>query len=522
MVGQLSFGLGALLLATVGISCTSEITFPPSGSSSSGGVGGAGGSGGSALDAGPDVIDAGPPGPCVMAADCVAQSDTCNLGTCVNGTCVKMPFNEFASCDDGQFCTENDVCQSGQCVGGKQKSCPAPGSSCQVGVCDEALKACSSTAGNDGSPCDDKNSCTGTGVCSAGTCSAGQPIDCSSLDGPCSVGVCDPETGCNSVPGNEGGFCDDGQNNPCITGKCGQGACNSVAANEGGSCDDKLFCTIGDHCHNAVCVGGGPKPCAPPGGCYIASCNELNDTCTAVPGNNGAACDDSNVCTKSTTCLNGSCTNGLATNNGAMCDDGSTCTSATTCSAGVCGGGVGPTVYFADDFHDSSKGWLLGPEWQIGSAKASQDGQLGADPSEDHTPTADNGVAGVVLGGNEEVIIHPYYYLESPPFNTAGATGKVVLGFQRWLNSDYDPYMHNRVEVYTGSQWLVLWESGSAPGIQDSPPEGPGWTFQQFDITSYKNAAMKVRFGFDVQKNDAFSVGSWNLDDVLVSNAACP
>jgi hypothetical protein len=301
------------------------------------------------------------------------------------------------------------------------------------------------------------------------------------------------------------------------------GNCKSVPANEGGLCDDGLFCTINDHCQNALCVAGGPNPCAPPGGCYIASCDEANNTCTSVPGNNGAACDDFNTCTKNTTCANGACINGAPDNDGSMCDDGSTCTSATTCSAGVCGGGVGPQVYFADDFHDNSKGWLLGPEWQIGPAAASQNGVMGADPATDHSASADNGVAGVVIGGNEDPsVLHPYYYLESTAFNTAGAAGSVIFGYQRWLNSDYDPYMHNRVEVYNGTQWIVLWQTGSAPGISDSPPQGLGWTYQEFDVTNYKNAAMKVRFGFDIGSGGVFTIGSWNVDDVLVASAGCP
>src|SRR5262249_50689665 len=157
-------------------------------------------------------------------------------------------------------------------------------------------------------------------------------------------------------------------------------------------CDDGLFCTIGDHCVSGMCTGS-PNPCAPPGGCYIASCNEMTKSCSAVPGNNGQPCDDGSICTKNTTCLNGACINGMPENQGAMCDDGSSCTSMTTCNNGVCGGGVGPTVYFAEDFHDNSKGWILGPEWQIGPAMASTGGVYGADPDTDHTPTADNGVA---------------------------------------------------------------------------------------------------------------------------------
>jgi hypothetical protein len=523
MLGRLGLGLGALVLTALGVGCATAVSVTTTGGDGGAtGTGGSPGVGGAMVDAGVDVmVDSGPQGPCVTAEDCAFASDTCNVGTCINGACQKTPVNEFGGCNDGLFCTENDVCQSGKCVGGPMKSCPASGS-CNVGTCDEAAKACKSAPGNDGDQCDDNDPCTLAGVCVNGTCSKGSPIDCSVFNGPCSVGTCDPMLGCKPSPLNDGSACDDGMSNPCSTGQCMQGNCQPVAANEGGPCSDNLFCTVNDHCQNSVCVGGGPNPCAPPGGCYIASCDEFNQACTAVPGNDGAACDDFNTCTKNTTCLNGACINGVADNDGAMCDDSSTCTSATTCSAGVCGGGVGPTVYFADDFHDNSKGWLLGPEWQIGPAMASQGGAFGADPATDHSPSSDNGVAGVVIGGNENPVVHGYYYIESPPFDTSTAAGSVILGFQRWLNSDYDPFMHNRVEVYNGSQWIVVWMSGPSPGIQDSPPSGLGWTFQQFDLTAYKNTAMKVRFGYDIGQSGVYTIGSWNLDDVLVASGACP
>ena len=127
-----------------------------------------------------------------------------------------------------------------------------------------------------------------------------------------------------------------------------------------------------------------------------------------------------------------------------------------------------------------------------------------------------------MIGGNASTNLHPYYYLESPPFNTAAAAGPVILGFYRWLNSDYDPFMHNTIEVYNGSSWVTVWTSGGPPGIEDSPPNGMGWTFIQHDLTAYKNAGMRIRFGFDITSVGVFTIGSWNIDDVLVAGAACP
>jgi hypothetical protein len=520
--------------------------------------------------------------------------------------CGSVPANEFGSCDDGLFCTEDDTCVNGACEGGTPKYCPSL-DSCHLGVCDEALQTCKNIAGNDGGQCDDGNTCTGVGLCAAGVCTKGQLLDCSVFNGPCSTGVCDPAVGCVampvlegsicdngdftqcsygecqqgncvSIPQNDGAPCEDGDFNECTegvcqnaqcmqipinqgvpcedfdgndctgvcnngfcsqgavnngelcedfdgnqcTGICSNGFCNSVPASSGQPCDDYLFCTTGESCSNGVCGGGKPTQCAPPGGCWIASCNENFDTCSAVPGNNGAACDDFDLCTDGTTCSNGVCGSGVAVNDGMVCDDGASCTTGEMCSAGVCGGGMGPTVYFADDFKDNSAGWVLGPEWQIGFAKASVGGTFGSDPAVDHSPSGDNGVAGVVLGGNASTNIHNYYYLESPAFNTSNAAGQVVLSFWRWLNSDYDPYMHNAVEIFNGNSWVQLWVSGGPPGVEDSPPNGKGWTYIQHDVTAYKSATMRVRFGFDITSGGVYTIGSWNVDDVLVASQGCP
>jgi hypothetical protein len=182
----------------------------------------------------------------------------------------------------------------------------------------------------------------------------------------------------------------------------------------------------------------------------------------------------------------------------------------------VCGGGIGPQVYFSDNFHDNSKGWTLDGEWQTGSATMSNGGQYGNDPATDYSPTVDNGVAGIVIGGNANIAVHPYQYLTSPTFDTSAAT-TVILGFRRWLNSDFFPYMNNTVEVWNGSAWIQLWQSG------DDIVNDVSWQFIQHDLTPYKNAAMRVRFGQNVDSaTSVYTVGSWNIDDVLVAAAACP
>ena len=308
---------------------TTTATTATSGTSSSSGAGGGDPDGGPP-DAKPDVVIG-----CTTADDCAAFEEACSAGACVNGTCEKLPANEFGSCDDGLFCTENDVCQAGVCVGGTALFCPSLGS-CFIGVCDEALQTCKNVPGNDGAQCEDDNPCTYAGTCNSGVCSQGPPVSCSVFDSQCTKGVCDPVLGCKAVPFNQGGPCDDGQGSPCSTGMCTDGQCGSIPTNEGGFCDDGLYCTIEDECSAGTCQGV-PNTCAAPGDvCMVGSCNEATDTCVAVPGNNGAACDDGNDCTAGETCSAGTCVGGQPANEGGVCDDDEGCTAGTTCANGIC------------------------------------------------------------------------------------------------------------------------------------------------------------------------------------------
>lgn len=171
-------------------------------------------------------------------------------------------------------------------------------------------------------------------------------------------------------------------------------------------------------------------------------------------------------------------------------------------------------VYFQEDFSDNSAGWTLGTEWQIGPAVACPATAGGnGDPGTDTTPTADNGIAGVVIGGYASTGLHDYYWLTSPPIDLSGAPGAVVLRFMRWLNSDYTPYMANLVQVWNGSVWSTVWLTGGPPPVNDN-----AWTLQEFEVTGYKNAQFQVRFGFNVASAGVFTVSGWNLDDVALSS----
>lgn len=294
---------GALVAASSLTACAQAVVATSSGGSggdtSTGGDGGsgAGGGGGSTTST----------GPCTSAEECASLSDACNIGACINGECGTLPANNGSACDDGKQCTQNDTCQNGVCVSGSLKPCTS-GNPCMVGVCDPASDQCVEMPGNNGASCSFGDPCILTAACLNGICQPSQQVNCSFLDSECATGVCDPMSGCVAVP-----------------------------KNDGAPCNDFLFCTVQDQCVAGQCKGF-PNTCnvGVNDPCKTGFCNEAQKTCVVVPGNDGAACDDNNLCTAGETCLSGSCVGGSPANDGAMCDDGNGCTGGTTCSAGAC------------------------------------------------------------------------------------------------------------------------------------------------------------------------------------------
>ncbi len=452
------------------------------GGAATGGATAQGGAGGS-----------GEPLPC--GVDCAAIAvPACQKAQCNPSTkqCEVKQLGNGESCDDGKFCSVKDTCQNGVCVGGPLNDCGKDAPECTQLTCDETTKKCGTTLLSNGASCSSSNLCIVGGTCQNGVCS-GQTNDCffAPVPNECFVSVCNPDNGqCEPQPGNDAG------------------ACNDV----------NDLCTVGKTCLNGVCGGGAPKDCSLLSkGCNNGACDKVTGQCKAVPLMQGQACAE-----KTDACNDGFCNSmgqciGTPKNEGLLCDDKLSCTLDTVCTAGVCTGGTSNiVVYFSDDFSTSAKGWTLGKEWQIGSAKASSgQGYGGPDPATDHSVSNDNGVAGVVIGGNAATALHDYYWLESPPVNTANAT-TVYFEFWRWLNSDYTPFMANKVEVFNGTTWVNLWTTAGSPGIQDSQ-----FTKVSYDLTAYKNAGLRVRFGFTVTSGGVFMVSQWNVDDVIISNGPC-
>ncbi len=200
-----------------------------------------------------------------------------------------------AACDDGLFCTTGETCDAvGQCSGAPRDCSNLDGPCVASVTCNENTDQClvASLEPID-TPCNTNDLCS-VGTCGVGgICNATNPVDCSSLDGPCSAGVCDMATGmCSSAPSPDGSACDDGD-----------------------------ACTVNTTCQAGTCAQPVAVDCNDGNDCTIDSCNSSSG-CINTPASNGSMCDDGDLCTVNATCQAGNCTPGTAKD----CDDGNECT----------------------------------------------------------------------------------------------------------------------------------------------------------------------------------------------------
>jgi len=311
-------------------------------------------------------------------------------GDCCSSTCTFEPVS--SPCDDGLFCTVNDVCNgAGQC-GGSARDCSGAGGQCSIGVCDEGSGSCLSQAANEGGSCSDDNACTQTDSCQSGVCTGSNPVTCNASDQCHDAGTCNTQTGlCSDPPKADGATCSDGnactQTDSCQSGVCTgsnpvtcnasdqchdagtcntqTGLCSDPLKADGATCSDGDLCTTGETCQSGSCVGGTATTCNASDQCHDAgTCDPSTGTCSDPPKASGTPCDDASVCTQGDQCdgagacvgstsvvctpqdqchdatcdpQSGGCVDSLKVD-GSSCDDGDACTAADTCQAGACVG----------------------------------------------------------------------------------------------------------------------------------------------------------------------------------------
>jgi hypothetical protein len=186
-------------------------------------------------------------------------------------------------------------------------------------------------------------------TCQAGVCVGADPVACTALDQCHVVGQCDPVTG----------------------------ACSDPVKADGTACDDGDECTQVDTCQAGVCVGADPVVCTALDQCHaVGQCDAATGACSDPVKADGTACDDGTLCTRSDTCVTGSCVGtlevlcsavgqchdagacdpatGLCSHPqkavGTGCDDGDDCTVGDECDAGLCISGEAISACANGDF----------------------------------------------------------------------------------------------------------------------------------------------------------------------------
>jgi YVTN family beta-propeller protein len=328
--------------------------------------------------------------------------DACHdVGTCDSGTgqCSNPVKPDGTTCDDGNLCTQSDVCEAGLCTGTEPVLCTPVDSCHDAGTCDPTTGQCSNPVKPDGTTCDDGDLCTSSDMCEASVC-VGTPKDCSVADACHDAGACNPATGLCPDPKPNGTPCDDGDlctaTDQCQASICvgtpkdcsvadachDAGECNPATGlcpnpkPDGTSCDDRDLCTTTDLCQASICVGT-PKDCSVADACHDAGeCNPATGLCPN-PKPDGTSCDDRDLCTTTDLCQASICVGapkdcsvadachdagecnpatGLCPNpkpDETPCDDDNRCTQSDSCLAGLCTG-TDPVLCMAlDSCHEA-------------------------------------------------------------------------------------------------------------------------------------------------------------------------
>jgi hypothetical protein len=339
----------------------------------------------------------------------------------------------------------------------------------------------------------------------------------------CTTDACDPQAGVShtAVSIDDGDACTldscsalGGVVHPPVNiddnNACTIDGCNPISgvSHQPVTIDDGDVCTT-DSCNKTLGVSHAPVVCNDSNACTTDSCKPaIGCVYTQIDPNDNNACT-----TDGCDVIQGPIHTAISCNDSSACTVDS-CNQATGCV-------YAPIVYYTESFASNAAGWTLGTAWGIGPATAST-GQLGGtnpDPALDHTATADNGVAGVVIGGNLPTTpTQAPVYLTSPPIDLTGVTTPTTLEFYRWLNSDSAPFMINYVDVFDGVTWINVFTSGGLAPIADA-----AWTKIQYNVpaSALNKAGVRVRFGYAVASG-SFVVSSWNIDDIRLLPGAVP
>jgi agmatine deiminase len=157
---------------------------------------------------------------------------------------------------------------------------------------------------------------------------------------------------------------------------------------------------------------------------------------------------------------------------------------------------------------DSDPGWPMdaGGQWAFGQPA----GGGGAHGYPDPTGGASGlNVYGVNLDGDYSLTAGGPWYVTAGPFDLSHAI-HTKLRFQRWLNTDYQPYAYATIDVSSdGSNWSPIWSNGNQEIKENA------WSLKEYDIsaTADEQSGVYIRWGYKIA-NGAIAYSGWNIDDI--------
>lgn len=437
-------------------------------------------------------------GPC--GVDCSKfETPQCTIAVCNTGqalgqlnTCVVVPSPKGTACDDGKFCTTNDICDDGACAGGTLNSCGFPPDPCSAVICYEETKSCDTAPVNDGAACTPKDLCQVNGVCHIGDCQ-GEPKDCTfSPLNECNTVACDPTTGqCVGTPDPEK------EAAPCLL--------------TGDLCSIKKTCVAGQ------CAGNTPKDCSAfTVGCHVGVCDDANGFCGPSPAPIGTSCTDGisecsvGACDAKSECHASTGPNGIS------CNDHNACTKADTCMAGACSGAsiTGCLLYLQEGFEVCPHGWTFGGDWQCGTP-------ANVGPLTAHTGI---GVIATQIAGLYSVNqSFSTTVADSPPIDLTQATNPVV-SFWAWDYTEGGTFdgWNLKASINGGQSFTDVTAVTPAYSltIASKPAWGgdhsaDGWKTYSADLTAFAGHSIILRFAF--RSDGATVFPGVYIDDIVVA-----
>ena len=163
---------------------------------------------------------------------------------------------------------------------------------------------------------------------------------------------------------------------------------------------------------------------------------------------------------------------------------------------------------------DSNPGWATTGEWAFG-VPAGNGGDDNGNPDPVSGATGTN-VFGVNLAGDYSTAPGGPYCLTAGPFNLVGYEN-VAISFQRWLNSDYLPYVSVKFQVSAaGGPWQTIWENDDVAPIEDN-----AWSLVNYDLSAAvdNQPNVYVRWCYTIGgsiEDPAFAYSGWNVDDIVL------